>query len=231
MKKQKLVVLSGAGMSAESGIRTFRNSGGLWEEYDVMEVCSTQGWARNKELVLEFYNQRRKQLQQSQPNKGHLGLKELEKHFDVHIITQNVDNLHEQAGSSEVLHLHGELMKVRSTKNPDLIYDLTPENWEVKLGDKGEDGAQLRPHIVFFGEAVPAIDDAIPICQNADIMVIIGTSMNVYPAAGLIHYIKNDIPLYLIDPDPATIPVSNPLHVFSTSAVNGVQQLIASLVP
>lgn len=229
MKKKKLVVLTGAGMSAESGLKTFRDSDGLWEQYDVMEVCSTEGWARNKALVLDFYSARRKQLLDAKPNLGHLGLAELEAHFDVHIITQNVDNLHEKAGSKNVLHLHGELRKVRSTKNPDLIYELPADKWEIKLGDLGEDGAQLRPHIVFFGEAVPAIDNAIPLCQEADIFAIIGTSMNVYPAAGLIHYVPNQVPVYLIDPKPATIPVSNPLHVFNMQAGTGVKKLIETL--
>ncbi len=231
MNPKKIVVLTGAGMSAESGLKTFRDADGLWEEYDVMEVCSTEGWARNPKLVLEFYNARRKQLLVAKPNAAHFGLHQLEQHYNVHIITQNVDNLHEQAGSRQVLHLHGELMKVRSTRNPALIYEVSPDQWEINPGDCGEDGAQLRPHIVFFGEAVPAIDQAIPICQDADILVIIGTSMNVYPAAGLIHYIKNDIPIYLIDPQPATIPVSNPLHVINSTAVKGVAQLLKTLMP
>lgn len=229
MKRKKLVVLTGAGMSAESGIRTFRDSGGLWEENDVMEVCSTQGWAKNKALVLEFYNQRRKQLLTAKPNAGHTRLSELEELFDVHIITQNVDNLHEKAGSSQVLHLHGELMKVRSTLDESKIYSLNENNWEVNVGDKAEDGAQLRPHIVFFGEAVPAMDQAIPICESADFFAIIGTSMNVYPAAGLIHYIPKSTPVYVIDPNPVEIAVPNPIEHLNTSAVNGVPLFIKKI--
>lgn len=229
MKRKKLVILSGAGMSAESGIRTFRDSGGLWEEYDVMEVCSTQGWAKNRALVLEFYNKRREQLLDAKPNVGHTGLKQLEELFDVHIITQNVDNLHEKAGSSKVLHLHGELMKVRSTLDETKIYELTENNWKVNLGDTAEDGSQLRPHIVFFGEAVPAIDQAIPVCESADVFAIIGTSMNVYPAAGLIHYIPKSTPVYVIDPNPVEMAIPNPLEHFETSAVNGLPMLIKKL--
>ena len=170
-------------MSAESGIKTFRDQGGLWEEYDVMEVASIQGWYKDPELVQRFYNMRRKELLSARPNKGHIGLAELEKDFNVQIITQNIDNLHEKAGSTSVLHLHGELMKVRSTKDPLLIYPLN--HWEIKMGDTCELGSQLRPHIVWFGEEVPAMADAIPIVESADILCIIGTSLNVYPAAGL----------------------------------------------
>jgi len=196
---KNLVILSGAGMSAESGLRTFREMGGLWEEYDVTEVASPVAWDNDPELVLRFYNERRKQLLEVSPNDGHNGLAELEAKFDVHIVTQNVDDLHERAGSSKVLHLHGELKKVRSTLDPSLIYDL--DGWELKTGDLCEKGSQLRPHIVWFGEAVPAIEDAVPIIQNADILVIIGTSLNVYPAAGLVQYASSGIPVYLIDPN------------------------------
>lgn len=196
---KKLVVLTGAGISAESGIRTFREMGGLWEEYDIMEVASPQGWAKNPELVLDFYNQRRKQLLECNPNDAHIGLVELEKYFDVQIITQNVDDLHERAGSKNVLHLHGELKKVRSTGNPNDIFEL--DGWELKLGDKCKKGYQLRPHIVWFGEAVPAIEAAADICETADIFVVIGTSLNVYPAAGLINYVKAETPIFLIDPN------------------------------
>ncbi len=197
---KNLVVLTGAGMSAESGIRTFRDSDGLWEEYDIEEVATPQAWVRNKELVLRFYNERRKQLMEVQPNAGHLGLAELEKDFKVQIITQNIDNLHERAGSSQVLHLHGELMKARSTTDPSLIYTLN--HWEMKMGDKCEKGSQLRPHIVWFGEAVPEMDNAIRITQSADLLCVIGTSLNVYPAAGLIDYAPPSIPIFLIDPNP-----------------------------
>lgn len=195
---KRLVVLSGAGMSAESGIKTFRDMGGLWEQYDVTEVASPEAWEKNPELVLRFYNERRKQLMSCKPNAGHIGLAQLEQNFDVHIITQNVDNLHEQAGSSKILHLHGELIKVRSTTDPSLIYTL--KHWELKLGDVCEKGSQLRPHIVWFGEDVPNITKAIEIISKADILAIVGTSLNVYPAAGLLNYIIPGIPVFLIDP-------------------------------
>ncbi|OFX43772.1 MAG: NAD-dependent protein deacylase [Bacteroidetes bacterium GWA2_30_7] len=195
---KKLVVLTGAGISAESGIRTFRDMGGLWEEYDVMEVASIEGWYKNPELVLNFYNARRKQLEFCEPNYGHIGLKDLEKNFAVHIITQNVDNLHEKAGSKNILHLHGELTKVESTKHPQLVTDIGYK--EINIGDKCEKGFQLRPHIVWFGEAVPALPEAVKIVKTADIFVVIGTSLNVYPAAGLIDYVPNGTPIYLIDP-------------------------------
>lgn len=196
---KKLVVLTGAGVSQESGLRTFRDMGGLWEEYDVMDVATPEAWARNPELVNRFYNDRRRQLYECEPNAGHRGLAELEKYFDVHIITQNVDDLHERAGSTKVLHLHGELKKVRSTANPNLVYEL--DGWELKLGDTCEKGSQLRPHIVWFGEAVPAMDEAIELVEQADIFVVVGTSLNVYPAAGLLHYTHNDVPVYVIDPE------------------------------
>jgi len=218
--KKKLVVLTGAGISAESGIKTFRDAGGLWEGYDVMDVASPEGWHKNKELVLDFYNQRRKQLQEVKPNLGHTILSELENDFEVHIITQNVDNLHEKAGSSQVLHLHGELLKVRSTKNENYILDW---NNDLVLGDVDEDGNQLRPHIVWFGEMVPALDEAIQITKQADYLVIIGTSMQVYPAAGLLHYANKNTPVFYIDPNPATIyDLSNPLEVISMNATDGV---------
>jgi len=196
---KKLVVLSGAGISAESGIRTFRDMGGLWEEYDIMEVASPQGWKNNMELVLQFYNERRKQLANCIPNKAHYKLAELEKYFDVNIITQNVDDLHERAGSSNILHLHGELTKAVSCENKNLIYDIKYN--EIKVGDKCKSGFQLRPFIVWFGEPVPLMDKAIEITKTADIFLIIGTSLNVYPAAGLINYVKINVPIYLIDPN------------------------------
>ena len=200
---KELVVLSGAGMSQESGIRTFRDSDGLWEEYDVMEVATPQAWKKNPELVMRFYNERRKQLLEAKPNAGHIGLAQLEKLFSVQIITQNIDDLHERAGSSTVLHLHGELKKARSTVDENLIYDIN--GWELKFGDRCEKGSQLRPHIVWFGEAVPAIEEAIEIVQKADIFVVIGTSMNVYPAAGLINYVRKGVPIFLIDPNPVEV--------------------------
>lgn len=194
---KRLVVLTGAGISAESGIRTFRDAGGLWEGHDVMEVASPEGWRKNRELVLDFYNQRRKQALSCQPNEAHLELARLEEFFDVTIVTQNVDNLHEKAGSSKVIHLHGELFKSQSTLDPSLVYDM--EGWEIKIGDKCEKGSQLRPYIVWFGEMVPMMDVAIDIAREADIFAVIGTSMLVYPAAGLIQYAKNGIPKYIID--------------------------------
>jgi len=203
LKMKKLVVLSGAGMSQESGIRTFRDSDGLWEEYDVMEVASPQGWAKNPELVMRFYNERRKQLLKTKPNPGHFGLAELEEIFDVQIITQNIDNLHERAGSSKVLHLHGELTKARSTVDETLIYDI--DGWELKFGDRCEKGSQLRPHIVWFGEAVPAIEEAMLMVQKAEVFVVVGTSLNVYPAAGLINYVRRGVPIFLIDPKPVDV--------------------------
>jgi NAD-dependent deacetylase len=200
---KKLVILTGAGMSQESGIRTFRDSDGLWEEYNVMDVATPQAWAKNPELVMRFYNERRKQLLECTPNAGHYGLAALEKSFDVQIITQNIDDLHEQAGSKNVLHLHGELKKARSSVDENLIYEIA--GWELKFGDKCVKGSQLRPHIVWFGEAVPAISEAMQIVQQADVFAVIGTSMNVYPAAGLINYIKRGTPIYLIDPNPVDV--------------------------
>lgn len=226
--KKKLVVLTGAGISAESGIKTFRDSDGLWEGHDVMEVASPMGWHKNKELVLDFYNQRRKQLHEVTPNFGHQVLADLEADFDVHIITQNVDNLHEKAGSSKVLHLHGELLKVRSTKNEGYILDWTSD---LNLGDLDTDGNQLRPHIVWFGEAVPALDEAISITQQADYFAVIGTSLQVYPAAGLLHYTNRNVPVFYIDPRPATIyDLSNPLEIIPMNATDGVPHLREKLL-
>lgn len=219
--KKKIVVLTGAGMSAESGISTFRDSNGLWENHDIMEVASPEGWRNNPSLVLDFYNKRRAQLKEVKPNRGHEILADLEKNFDVQIITQNVDNLHEKAGSTNILHLHGELTKVRSVANENYILDWTED---LNLGDTDKNGNQLRPHIVWFGEAVPAIDDAIPMMEEADIVIIIGTSLQVYPAAGLMHYAKPHIPVYYIDPKPATIyDLVNPLEVLAMSASEGLE--------
>jgi len=194
---KKIVVLTGAGISAESGIKTFRDAGGLWEGHDIMEVASPQGWNNNQKLVLDFYNKRRNQLLTVKPNAAHKALVTLEKHFDVKIITQNVDDLHERSGSSNIIHLHGELLKVRSTKNPNLIY---PWKKDLKVGDVCEENSQLRPHIVWFGESVPVLNTAIEIVKTADILLIIGTSMQVYPAASLIYYTKPSIPIYIINP-------------------------------
>ena len=223
---KRLVILSGAGMSAESGIRTFRDMNGLWEEYDVMEVASIEAWYKNPELLLHFYNDRRKQMIESKPNRGHLLLAELEKNYDVQIITQNVDDLHERAGSTSVLHLHGELTKARSSIDPSLIYMLTDP--EMKIGDKCAKGSQLRPHIVWFGEEVPAMAEAVPIVESADYLCVIGTSLNVYPAAGLINYAQAGTPVFLIDPNP---PASLPrrVQVIAKGAGEGVEELIRRL--
>lgn len=221
--KKKLVVLSGAGISAESGIKTFRDSDGLWEGHDVMEVASPEGWHKNKELVLDFYNKRRQQLKDVKPNRAHEILTELEANFDVHIITQNVDDLHERAGSKKVLHLHGELLKVRSTKNENYILDWTDD---LNLGHVDEKGNQLRPHIVWFGESVPALEEAVAITMKADYLVVIGTSLQVYPAAGLIDFAKPEAKLFYIDLNPAKISnLKNPLKVISETASKGMEIL------
>ncbi len=221
-----MVILTGAGMSAESGLKTFRDANGLWEGHSVMEVATLEAFKRNPKLVLEFYNQRRRQLLEVQPNKGHKNLKELEKHFEIYIITQNVDDLHERAGSSKIVHLHGELTKVRSTKNEDHIIDWSED---LNLGDLDKDGNQLRPHIVWFGEQVPEIENAIEITKQADILVIIGTSMQVYPAAGLINYIKNNTPIYVIDPAPPISENSNVVFIKS-GAQEGTERLVKMLI-
>ncbi len=224
--KKKLVILSGSGISQESGLKTFRDMGGLWEQYDVTEVASPEAWKRDPELVLRFYNERRKQLWEAKPNAGHRGIAELEDWFDVDVITQNVDDLHEQAGSSRVVHLHGELRKARSTADPSLVYTL--DNWELKLGDKCEKGSQLRPHIVWFGEPVPAIESSLPIVENADIFVVIGTSLAVYPAAGLLHYTKPGIPIFVIDPGSPRIS-GKQVTTIREKAGRGLQILKAKL--
>lgn len=226
--KKNLVVLTGAGISAESGISTFRDSSGLWEQYDIDDVATPEAWKRNKLLVTDFYNQRRKQLLDVEPNYGHIGLAELEQWFNVFVVTQNVDNLHERAGSSFVLHLHGELTKVRSEQYEDLVYELFPEQYEVKIGDLCEKGFQLRPHIVWFGEAVPMMDNAMKITETADILVIVGTSLNVYPAAGLLHYASANIPVYLIDPNDVSINRKN-VHFIRKGASEGMKELISIL--
>ena len=219
---KKLVVLSGAGISQESGLKTFRDMDGLWENYNVEDVASIDGWHRNRELVMDFYNQRRKQLLEVKPNAGHYGIAELEKWFDVTVITQNVDDLHERAGNSKIIHLHGELKKVRSTIDPYLIYIL--DGWELKIGDLCEKGSQLRPHIVWFGEPVPAIYDAIPVVEEADIIVVIGTSLAVYPAAGLVHYAKPEAPVFVIDPNRPETALKNVVYIDEKASV-GVEIL------
>lgn len=219
--QKKIVVLSGAGISAESGIKTFRDSDGLWEGHAVLDVATPEGWSKNPELVLDFYNQRRKQLQEVQPNRGHQIIAALENDFEVSIITQNVDNLHEKSGSTSVIHLHGELLKVRSVANPNYILDWQQD---LYLGDVDTEGNQLRPDIVWFGEEVPTIELAISMVQNADILLIIGTSLQVYPAASLIHYAKPTIPTYYIDPNPSSIyNLPKNIKVIATTGTKGME--------
>lgn len=225
---KKLVISTGAGMSAESGIKTFRDAGGLWEEYPVMDVASADGFARNPRLVHEFYNKRRKELLKAQPNAGHTGLVELEKWYDTYIITQNVDDLHERAGSKNVLHLHGELMKVRAMDDEHKVYQLKPEALET-TPDTIIDGHHVRPHIVFFQEAVPNIEPAIKLASEADVFVVIGTSLNVYPAAGLLHYVRKGVPVFYIDPNPAPTPEG--VIVLKMTATEGVKKLADILRP
>lgn len=226
--KKNLVILSGASMSAESGISTFRDAGGLWDKYPVMQVASAEGYVRDPELVINFYNERRKQLLDVEPNAGHIGLAELEKDFNVTVVTQNVDNLHERAGSTRIIHLHGELTKVCSSRdpyNPRYVKELKPEEYEVKMGDKAGDGSQLRPFIVWFGEAVPEIETAVDYVEKADIFVIIGTSMNVYPAAGLLNYVPRTAEVYLIDPKPVDTHSMRQIHIIQKGASEGVKEL------
>jgi NAD-dependent deacetylase len=228
--EKKIVILTGAGMSAESGLKTFRDSGGLWEGYRIEEVATYEAWLSDPEKVLRFYNERRKAMIQAEPNEGHKSLKLFEEKFDVKIITQNVDNLHERAGSKDVLHLHGELDKARSTKNPDLIYELNGK--DINIGDTCELGSQLRPHIVWFGEPVPMLEKAISYTKKADFFIIIGTSLLVYPAASLIEYTNEQAEIYIIDPQ--TPEISQSLH-YKTKFINqkassGVPQLIKELL-
>lgn len=223
---KKLVISTGAGMSAESGISTFRDAGGLWEKYPVMQVCSADGFAADPAIVHKFYNERRAQLDTVRPNAGHLVLVDLEKHFDVRIITQNVDDLHERAGSSNVLHLHGELRKVRAIDDESLVYTLKPG--ETTTPDTVIDGHHVRPHIVFFQEAVPNFEPATEIAAQADIFVIIGTTLSVYPAAALLRYVRPGVPVYYIDPNPADVPAS--VHVIRAGASEGVQRLAEILL-
>ena len=221
-------MLSGAGISAESGIPTFRGSDGLWEGHSIEEVASPQGWAANPSLVLEFYNLRRKKALEVAPNRGHEILVELEAHFDVHIITQNVDDLHERAGSSRVMHVHGELFKSQSTKDPSLVYPMN--GWKLELGDCCELGSQLRPSIVWFGEAVPLIEDAALLTSTADLFLVVGTSMAVYPAAGLIQLVPDHIPKYLVDPKPPQLSHIPNLHTIREVGSVGLRQLKAQLI-
>ena len=223
---KKIVVLTGAGISAESGISTFRDSDGLWEHYRVEDVATHEAYVRNPELVLDFYNQRRRQLFAAKPNEAHRQLVRLEEHYDVQIVTQNIDDLHERAGSHHVLHLHGELTKARSDKDDSLIVEIGDR--DIHIGDRAPDGAQLRPHIVWFGEAVPNIEPAAALCEEADIFVVVGTSMAVYPAAGLIHYVPRSTPCYVVDPK--EVPVSRQVTFIKEVATRGVTQLVDELM-
>jgi len=222
------VVLTGAGMSAESGLKTFRDNDGLWHNYRVEDVATPEAWERDMHMVLDFYNERRKGLLEAKPNAGHIALVKLEEKYDVQVITQNVDDLHERAGSSKVLHLHGELKKARSTKDPRLVYDI--EGWELNAGDLCELGSQLRPHIVWFGEPVPLIMDAAEMSTAADIMIIIGTSLKVYPAAGLVNYAPTPAPKYLIDPNAVEVSYVDRLEVIRKTAGEGVPELVERLL-
>lgn len=226
---KRLVISTGAGISAESGISTFRDAGGLWDNYPVMDVCSADGFARNPALVHRFYNERRKALLSALPNDAHKALVQLEKWYDVYVITQNVDDLHERAGSSNVLHLHGELMKVRSLNHPEQVYTLDEQHLETTPDTRDSHGDPVRPHIVFFQEAVPNIEPAIRLASEADIFVVIGTSLVVYPAASLLHYVRPGVPVYYIDPNPAAVP-SN-VTVIKDTATAGVKELVKLLKP
>lgn len=223
---KKLVVLTGAGISAESGLKTFRDSDGLWEGYDIEDVATPRAWKKNPQLVLDFYNHRRKNVLDAAPNAAHFGLAELQNHYDVTIITQNIDDLHERAGSKNVMHLHGEIFKMRSEKNESLVYDI---RGDMKIGDKAEDDAQLRPNIVWFEEPVPMIEEAVPVVRSADIFLVVGTSLVVYPAAGLVHYAAAQIPKYIIDRKiPYTSSVYN-LTPIEDTATAGVRKLLSLL--
>ena len=226
--RQKIVVLSGAGISAESGIATFRDSNGLWENHRIEDVATPQGWAANRQLVLDFYNQRRKQALSVEPNAGHYALARLEQLYDVTIITQNVDGLHEKAGSTHVMHLHGELAKSRSSVDESLVYDI--DGWEIKQGDHCEKGSQLRPHIVWFGESVPMMEQAIDVALTADIFIVVGTSLVVYPAAGLVDFIPETVPIYVVDPNLPEIRPRPNLTLIGEPASIGMTQLADKLI-
>ena len=225
--KPNIVILSGAGISRENGIQTFRDANGLWRRYDITKVASPEAWQQHPDLVLDFYNQRRRQLQQVRPNAAHKAITKLQKYFPVQVLTQNVDDLHERAGNKNVWHLHGELLKVRSEKNKNLIY---PWHKDLKLGDLAADGAQLRPHIVWFGEAVPMLEKVLPLVNQADIFILIGTSMQVYPAAGLVHQVQPETQIYYIDPKASRLPLSNPLKVIPEKAGRALPALVDSLI-
>lgn len=226
MSKRRLVVLTGAGVSAESGLKTFRDGDGLWEGYNIEDVATPRAWRKNPRVVLDFYNYRRKNVLDAQPNAAHIGLAELEKSFEVTIITQNIDDLHERAGSTNVLHLHGEIFKMRSERDHELVYEI---RGDIKIGDKAEDGQQLRPNIVWFEEPVPKIEEAIPVVRNADLFVVVGTSLVVYPAAGLVNYAPWNIPKYIIDKRiPYTSELMN-ITAIEKSATEGVRELVSLL--
>lgn len=225
----KIVVFTGAGVSADSGIATFRDADGLWANYRIEDVCTPEALARNRALVVEFYNKRRKELFEKEPNAGHYAIAELEKYFDVEVVTQNVDNLHERAGSTKVTHLHGELMKLRSMTNPNLIEPI--EGWEQTLDARATDGSLLRPHIVFFGESVPMFDKATRIVGEADLLLVVGTSLAVYPAASLVFYARSGVPIYLVDPgEPDTAMIRNPLTHIKARSAEGLPQLVEQLI-
>ena len=226
--RKKIVILSGAGISAESGIPTFRASDGLWENHRIEDVATPQGWQRNPALVQEFYNQRRKQALGVQPNAGHYALVKLEEKYDVTIITQNVDNLHEKAGSSNVIHLHGELFKSRSSVDESLIYDV--EGWEIKAGDRCAKGSQLRPHVVWFGEAVPMMDTALDIADQANVFIVVGTSLNVYPAASLVYVVRDGVPIYVVDPHTPAMRQSPHVTFIAEPATVGLTRLAEKLL-
>jgi NAD-dependent deacetylase len=223
MLKKRLVVFTGAGISAESGIKTFRDAGGLWEQYKIEDVATFEAWQKNRDMVLEFYNERRRQVMEAQPNGAHIYLAELQKKFDVQVITQNVDDLHERAGSKKVLHVHGEIMKARSTVDPHLIYPLTKP--ELRHGDICEKGSQLRPHIVWFGEMVPEMDKANHLAERAELFVVIGTSLNVYPAAGILNYVSPHVPTWLLDPGDFHLDYVKELKHIKQTAVKGIEDL------
>jgi NAD-dependent deacetylase len=223
MLKKQVVVFTGAGISAESGIKTFRDAGGLWENYKIEDVATPEAWKKNQELVNEFYNARRKQVIAASPNKAHYFIADLESKFNVNVVTQNVDDFHERAGSKNVLHLHGEIMKVRSEIDPDLIYPV--KNWELKIGDLCEKGSQLRPHIVWFGELVPLMDQANYLAAQADFFIVIGTSLNVYPAAGILNFVSQEVPKWLIDPNDFQLDYIKYLNHIKSTAVDGLNQL------
>lgn len=223
MSKKRLVIFTGAGISAESGLKTFRDAGGLWEQYRIEDVATFEAWTNNQDLVLDFYNQRRRQVMDAQPNAAHKFIASLQKDFDVHVITQNIDDLHERAGSKKVLHLHGEIMKSRSTADNSLVYEMTSA--EIKKGQVCEKGSQLRPHIVWFGEMVPEMENAYMIAERAELFVVIGTSLNVYPAAGLLTYIAHNTPKWLVDPGEFNLDYIRNIRHIKQTAVNGVEEL------